>query len=106
MSCWVPRARPQLSCPAARPLLDLHVRPSHSRCGWCVGGARLEKQPRRHRWKQECRERHRRKPEGMIMSSNVVRAGGLAGIAAAVLFIVSTIIEQVAPAKGIVETGS
>jgi len=42
----------------------------------------------------------------MIMSTNVVRAGGLAGIAAAVLFILSAIIEQVAPAEGIVGTGS
>jgi hypothetical protein len=46
------------------------------------------------------------KTEGIIMSSNVVRAGGLAGIAAAVLFILSAIIEQVAPAEGIVDTGS
>ena len=40
------------------------------------------------------------------MSTNVVRAGGLAGIAAAVLFILSAIIKQVAPAEGIVGTGS
>jgi len=40
------------------------------------------------------------------MSTNVVRAGGLAGIAAALLFVLSAIIEQVAPAEGIVDTGS
>ena len=40
------------------------------------------------------------------MSSNVVKAGGLAGVAAAGLFILSAIVEQVAPAEGIVDTGS
>ena len=40
------------------------------------------------------------------MSSNVVKAGGLAGVAAAALLILSAIVEQVAPAEGIVDTGS
>jgi hypothetical protein len=42
----------------------------------------------------------------MIMSSNTVKWGGVAGLAAAVLLILSAVLNQLMPAEGIVDTTS